>query len=49
MLISDYTVVDQVLYGWVSFFDEEINGLGSRQFVEMHLDTGEILPAVVID
>jgi hypothetical protein len=49
MLISDYTVVDQVLYGWVSFFDEEINGFGSRQFVEMHLDTGEILPAVVID
>lgn len=49
MLISEYTVVDQVLYGWVSFFDEEINGFGSRQFVEMHLDTGEILPAVVID
>ena len=48
ILLQEYTVVDQVLYGWVSFFDEEKNQNDPRQFVEIKLETGDIIPATVL-
>ncbi len=44
----NFTVVDQVLYGQLQEFDFENNAWGEHRFVEIHLDTGVIIPATVV-
>lgn len=45
---QQYTVVDGVFYGWVNEFDLEKNASKARYFAEIHLATGEIIPATVV-
>ena len=46
---SYYTVVDGIYYGWLAEFDIDKNSWGESYFAEIHLDTGEIIPATVVD
>jgi len=43
------TIVDNVLYGWICYFDQDRNAWGDIYFAELHFDTGEIIPATVVD
>ena len=44
-----YTVSDGVLYGMLWEFDQKNNRWGDAFFGEIHLDTGEVIPATVIE
>ena len=44
-----YTVIDGVYYGWITQFDFESNQFGETFFTEIHFDTGEIIPATVVE
>ncbi len=47
--LLNYTVVEDTLYTLTSEFDQQSNRYGDTSFAEIHLDTGKILPAVVVD
>lgn len=44
-----FTVSDGVLYGMLWEFDQKNNRWGDAFFGEIHLDTGEVIPATVIE
>ena len=45
-----FTVVDNVLYGYINCFDQNTNSFGDRYgFAEIHFDTGEIIMANIIE
>ena len=46
---EQYIVVDDVFYGWLFEFDLEKNTTKERYFAEIHFDTGEIVPATVVE
>ena len=46
---SYYTVVDGIYYGWLAEFDIDKNSWGELYFAEIHLDTGDIIPATVVE
>jgi len=46
---NNSTVVDDIYYGWINHFDQKKNAWGEVYFAELHFDTGEIIPATVVD
>lgn len=44
-LSSYFTVIDNVLYGWVSEYDEVDHGSGERYFAAIDFESGKITPA----
>jgi hypothetical protein len=46
---NNSTVVDDIYYGWIKHFDQKKNAWGEVYFAELHFDTGEIIPATVVD
>lgn len=47
--VECYTVVNDILYGWIFSFIPEENAYEKHYFAEIHFDTGEIIPAIVVD
>lgn len=45
----NFTVVDGMFYGWVKRFDMEKNEWSDLFFAEIHLKSGEIIPATVVE
>lgn len=45
---SNFTVIDNALYGWIRELDFENNMWKDRYFAEIRFDTGEIIPATVV-
>jgi hypothetical protein len=46
---SNFTVIDNALYGWIREFDFENNMWKDHYFAEIRFDTGEIIPATVVE
>jgi hypothetical protein len=47
--VEYYTVVDNIFYGILFKFDQNQNKFGDYYYAEIHFDTGEIIPATIIE